>query len=104
MEFINRIELCGVVGRTNTTAVGHTTVCNFSLVTENPYQGNDGGIIIDTMWFSVYASGLPGLEAVQKGSHVHVAGRLRSRRFADAEGNERVLYEVVAQTLKLVDE
>ena len=81
MEFLNKIEIAGVVGRANLTPCGPTTVCNFSVMTEYCYKGNDGGVVVDTLWLSVTACGpkpqWPDLSQIQKGSKVHVIGRLR---------------------------
>ena len=107
MEFLNKIEIAGVVGRANLTPCGPTTVCNFSIMTEYCYKGNDGGVVVDTMWFAVTACGpkpqWPDLSRIQKGSKVKVIGRLRAKRYCDANGIDRVCYDVVAQELKIVE-
>lgn len=108
MEFLNKIELRGVVGRSNLTNCGPTKVCSFSLVTEYCYKGNDGCVVVDTMWIQITACGpkpgWPDLDTIQKGSKVHVTGRLRCRRFTDSEGCDRQCWNVVAQTLELIGE
>ena len=109
MEFLNKIELRGVVGVSRLTNCCNTKACSFSLVTEYCYKNeNDGGVIVDTMWWSVMAYGpkpqWPELEKIQKGSKVHVIGRVRARRYCDAQGIDRTVYEVVAQELSLLEE
>lgn len=108
MEFLNKIEIAGVVGRSNLTPCGPTTVCNFSVMTEYCYKGNDGGVVVDTLWLSVTAygpkPGWPDFGKIQKGSKVYVHGRLRAKRYCDEQGIDRTCYEVVAQDLKLVEE
>ena len=79
MEFLNKIEIAGVVGRANLTPCGPTTVCNFSVMTEYCYKGNDGGVVV-------------------------VIGRLRAKRYCDAQGIDRVCYDVVAQELGIMEE
>lgn len=107
MEFLNKIELCGVVGRSSTTAVGNTTVCNFSLCVEHCYKGDNGCITIDTLWMPVIACGpkpgWPDFDKIQKGSKVKVIGRLRAKRFTDNNGCDRTYNDVVAQELKLLE-
>ena len=52
-------------------------VARFSLATNYTYNGRDGGIIIDTTWFSVTAwqgDKITCINALQKGSKVHVIG------------------------------
>ena len=53
MEFLNRIELAGVVGTSSVKMVGDSRICRFSLATEYSYKGSDGGIIIDCTWFNI---------------------------------------------------
>ena len=83
MEFLNKIELRGVVGVSRLTNCGPTTICNFSLMTEYAYKGDNGCATIDTLWIQVIACGpkpgWPDLEKIQKGSKVHVIGRLRAK-------------------------
>lgn len=108
MEFLNKIELRGVVGVSRLTNCGPTTICNYSLMTEYAYKGDNGCATIDTLWIQVIACGpkpgWPDLEKIQKGSKVHVIGRLRAERYCDTEGVDRVCYEVVAQNLEIVEE
>ena len=108
MEFLNKIELRGVVGRSNLTNCGPTKVCSFSLVTEYCYKGNDGCVVVDTMWWSVMAygpkPGWPDLEKIQQSSKVHVIGRVRAKRYCDNQGVDRTVYEVVARKLKLMED
>ena len=42
MEFLNKIELRGIVGMTSLNRVGDSQVCRFSLVTEYSYKDRDG--------------------------------------------------------------
>lgn len=108
MEFLNKIEIAGVVGRANLTPCGPTTVCNFSVMTEYCYKGNDGGVVVDTLWLSVTACGpkpqWPDLSRIQKGSKVKIIGRLRAKRYCDAQGIDRTCYDVVAQELSVLEE
>ena len=107
MDFINRIELQGVVGVSRLANCGGATACTFSLAIEYAYKGQDGGIIIDTLWIQVCAygpkPGWPNLQQIQKGSKVFVHGRLRAKRYCDDNGIDRTVYEVVAQDLNLLE-
>ena len=108
MEYLNKIELRGVVGVSRLTNCGLTTVCNFSVMTEYAYKGSDGCAIIDTMWFSVIACGpkpqWPDFTQIQKGCKVHVIGRLRAKRYVDNSGCDRTVYEVVAQSIEIMED
>lgn len=108
MEFLNKIELRGVVGVSRQVDCGSTTACNFSVVTEYCYKSQDGGVIVDTLWLQVCAygpkPGWPDLNQIQKGSKVYVQGRLRAKRYCDAQGIDRTCYEIVAQEIKLLED
>ena len=108
MEFLNRVQIGGVVRLARLTNCDPTTICNCSLRTKYAYKGDNGCATIDTLWIQVIACGTkpgwPDLEKIQKGSKVHVIGRLRAKRYCDAEGVDRVCYEVVAQNLEVVDD
>ena len=109
MEFLNKLEIRGVVGMARLTNCGATKACSFSLVTEYAYKNeNDGGVVVDTMWWSVMAygpkPGWPNLEKIKQGSKVHVIGRVRAKRYCDGQGVDRTVYEVVAQELDLLEE
>ena len=106
METLNKIELCGTVGRSSVTPVGDTKVARFSLCTETVYNGKDGGCIIDCTWFSVSAwqgEKMPDLNRIQQGAKVHVIGRVRMQRYTDAEGHDRQCWEVVANSVDLLN-
>ena len=108
MDFINKIELRGVVGSCRVANCGPATACTFSLATEYCYKSQDGGVVIDVLWLSVVACGpkpgWPDLSQIQKGSKVHVIGRLRAKRYCDGEGIDRTVYEVVAQELEILEQ
>jgi len=107
MEFLNKIEIRGIVGNSSIQKVADTRLCRFSVVTELAYKGNDGTNIIETTWFSCQVFEGPGicnLEAITRGAIVHVTGRLKCNRYVDANGNDRVQYEIVARKLDVIKE
>lgn len=107
MEFINKIEIQGIVGNSSIQKIADTRICRFSVVTELAYKGNDGTNIIECTWFSVSAIQGPGicnLDAITRGAIVHVHGRLKCNRYVDANGNDRVQYEIVARKVDVMKE
>ncbi len=107
MEFLNKIEIRGIVGNSSLQKVGDTRLCRFSVVTELAYKGNDGTNIIESTWFSCQIFEGPGicnLDAITRGAIVHVIGRLKCNRYVDANGNDRVQYEIVARKVDVVKE
>ena len=107
MEFLNKIEIQGIVGNGSIQKVADTRLCRFSVVTELAYKGNDGTNIIESTWFSCQVFEGPGicnLEAITRGAIVHITGRLKCSRYMDANGNDRVQYEIVARKLEVIKE
>ena len=107
MEFLNKIELRGICGNSSLQKVGDTRICRFSVVTELAYKGNDGTNLIESTWFSVSATqgkDIQDLTAITRGAIVHVIGRLKCNRYVDANGNDRVQYEIVARKVDVVKE
>lgn len=108
MEFINRIELAGVVGTSSIKMVGDSKVCRFSLATEYSYRGHDGGIIIDCTWFNICVFDGKGIKCdlnqIVRGSKVHIIGRFRCSKYTDAQGNDRSCYEVLASEVEIIEE
>ena len=107
MEQICKLELAGVVCRSTITPVGDSKVARFSLATNYTYNGKDGGIIIDTTWFSCTAwegENMPDLNQIQKGSKVHLIGRVRMQRYTDADGIDRQIWEVICSSLEIVED
>lgn len=107
MQFLNKIEIQGIVGNSSIQKVADTRLCRFSVVTELAYKGNDGTSIIESTWLSCQVFEGPGicnLDAITRGAIVHVTGRLKCNRYVDANGNDRVQYEIIARKLEVVKE
>ena len=107
MEFLNRIELRGVVGRADFNSYKGNQVCNFSVVTEaSAVDRNTGASISEPTWFNVTAwSGIQGLEdltEIKKGSWVNVIGRLRLDKWTTPDNEERTSLEVQARMVKIL--
>ena len=107
MEFLNKIELRGVVGRGDVNSYNNSRVCNFSVVTERSTRDSDGNPAVETTWFncSVWDSldnpRFP-LEKVVKGTWVEVTGRLRLRRYTTVENEYRYSMDVLAWDVKVL--
>ena len=104
MEFINKIELQGIVGAVSLNKVGNTSVARFSVCTENSYNANDGTAVIDTTWHSCTAweSDKNHISDIKKCAIVHLVGRLRASRFTSFDGSERLVYEVFVNNVSVI--
>lgn len=107
MEFINKIEIQGVIGTVAITPVGDTRVARLSVCTETTYRGTGGGIVIDCTWFSVSAfesATIRCLDQLAKGKVVKVLGRVRVQRYTDGNGAERSCWEIIAREVNLQED
>ena len=102
MEYINRIELQGIVGAVKEIPVGDTKVMRFSVCTEYAYRDKSGTSIIDCTWHSVVAYPPAGesWDWLTKPAKVWVLGRLRTRRYVRPDGSEAYSNEIVAKNVK----
>lgn len=90
MNYLNKVELAGVVGLARTQEVSGKVSVNFSLCVINDY-----GNAISTEWFNcLYWTDAEGAKRVAKGAELHVEGRLSHTRYIDSEGSERSTYQV----------
>ena len=103
MEFLNRIELRGVVGASSLTNVGGDSVARFSLATEYSYKSKDGTPVIETTWHNItaWASQMPEVRNIAKGDIIHIVGRLHQSKYTDQSGFARYVYDVYAQELEI---
>ncbi len=108
MEQMNKIELKGNVGNIKIQVVGETQVARFSIATNYLFKGKDGNAVIETTWHSIVAwagKGMPDdFNKIEKGTAVHVIGRLRQQRFTGQDGAEKTIYEVVAKNVSIVED
>ena len=104
MEFLNRIELKGLVGSVKVYPVGDLKTVSFSVVTEYAYTDRESNPIVDCTWHSCVAwtDKCPDAEKLKRSDIVHVKGRLRVRRYIGEYGHEVTSYEVMVQELEII--
>lgn len=74
----------------------------FRVATNRSWTDNDGQRHTETEWFNVVAWGkLAEIcnQYLTKGQQVYVEGRLHTRNWQDAEGNNRTTVEVIAKEM-----
>lgn len=106
MEFINNIELCGIVGNTAINNIQGSEVVRFSLVVEQAYNSKDGVPVIDSTWFNCTAwksKTIQDLSKIKKGAKLHLTGRVKLQRLLTPSENERYIWEVICKTIEVVD-
>jgi single-stranded DNA-binding protein len=107
MEFLNRIDLRGIVGSSSVTRIGDKQLCRFSLVTEYAQKTTDGRQAVDVTWFNIVAfdsKTMPDFKQIQRGTVVRVRGRVRAFHVTMADGTERNCWEVVARSVTIEPE
>ena len=106
MEFINKIELCGIVGSVKITKIGNKEQARFSLCVDQVYTSSTGDVTIQNSWFDCTAwesSKITNLSKLAKGMIVHLTGRIKMSSYLNAEGNEKIYWEVICNTLEITE-
>jgi single-strand DNA-binding protein len=108
MASINKVILIGNLGadpEIRATASGES-ICNLRLATTDKWKDKTTGEVRETTeWHRVVlyrrVAEIAG-EYLKKGSSVYVEGRLRTRKWQDKDGNERVTTEIEGKELKML--
>ena len=104
MDFINRIEIQGVVGAVKTQTYNGVTITNFSVCTNS--TSSDGlSFAVETTWFHVTAFGnkCGDLDKLAKGKWVNVKGRVRMQTYTAPDNTERTTFSVLASQIEILN-
>ena len=107
MASLNKIMLIGRVGQDPQvrTFANNDKVANLTLATSERYNNKQGELVENTTWFNlVLGSRLAELaeQYVTKGDLLYVEGRVRNRKYVDANNVERFVSEVVCNVMQLL--
>lgn len=105
MEFINKIELQGIVGNVVINTIQASNLARFSLLVEETYKSTDGTPVIQASWFSCIAwqdKKIKDFNKIKKGATIHLSGRVRMQRYEDSTGANRYVWEIVCQELEVL--
>lgn len=102
---VNKVFLLGNLGRdVELRALNNGgSVCNLRVATNEVRKLQDGGRVDATEWHDVVVFGKVAevcAARLHKGDKVFVEGRLRTRKWEDKGGNQRVSTEVIATTVE----
>lgn len=106
MEQINRVELRGIVGISNTQMAGGRRVTRFSLATNRAYKDAMGEPKIETTWHNVSAwdgKDIPDPGLIQKGAKLRVCGRIRNTKIQNEGQPDRYYSEIQASKIEVYD-
>lgn len=104
---VNQVHLLGRCGQDpEIRSVGQNNVnrATFSLCTGSKYKTHDGREVDDTAWHNIVAwRALAELsrQYIRKGSQIFVIGHLSYRKYADSNGVEKWITEIVADRIEL---
>ena len=108
MASVNKDIIVGNVGRDPETRFmpSGDAVTNISVATSDRYKDKQSGEMKETTeWHRVAFFGklaeIAG-QYLKKGSQVYVEGRLRTRKWTDASGQEKYSTEIVAETMQML--
>jgi len=108
MASVNKVIIVGNVGRDPETRYmpSGDAVTNISVATSDRYKDKQTGEMKETTeWHRVAFFGKLAEIAgkyLKKGSQVYVEGRLRTRKWTDASGQEKYSTEIVAETMQML--
>lgn len=97
MEYINKVELLGVV---NKFAISDTDFYNFSICILNTYKMEEEAIV-ETTWLNVKANGKNVNGVITKGKFAHVIGRIKTSKYCSSDGKEHYSYYILANKVKI---
>lgn len=109
MRGINKVILVGTLGRDpeQISFPNGGLISNFSIATSEVWTDkNTGERREQTEWHRIVASNRLAEIAekhLKKGSKVYVEGSLRTRKWTDQNGQEKVITEVRAETFQMLD-
>ncbi len=106
MRGLNQVTLEGNLGAdpVQRTAKSGATWCTFAIATSRPKKEGDAWVD-ETSWHEVKAFGAEAERAIsglKKGAPVRVAGRLEYDKWQDAEGQNRRVAKIVAETVTIL--
>ena len=103
---VNRVHLIGNLGadpEMRQTQGG--PVCNLRIATTEKWSDADGNKKERTEWHNVTVWGRQAENCgtyLAKGRQVYIEGRLQSREYQDKDGNNRKVWDVVAQSVQFL--
>jgi single-strand DNA-binding protein len=108
MASVNKVIIVGNVGRDPETRYmpSGDAVTNISVATSDRYKDKQTGEMKETTeWHRVAFFGklaeIAG-QYLKKGSQVYVEGRLRTRKWTDASGQEKYSTEIVSESMQML--
>ncbi len=108
MKSLNKVTLIGNVGSTPEIEIisKDVKVCKLNLATSESYMSKEGEKVSNTEWHRIILwRSLAELaeKYIRKGSLLYIEGKLKTRHYTDASGNEKYVTEIIADEIILLD-
>lgn len=107
MECLNKIELKGFVGNITHNHNTGVHLSRFSLCTQEATKSANDIPLVQTTWFSCLAvenDNMKDLPKVKRGTKVHIIGKVKMSTLLSPSENERYVWEVVCQSLEIIED
>lgn len=106
MEYINKVELRGIVGTVRKSDIGEHTLTKMSVCTNHVYLNSSGSTVVESTWHYVTAWNLNKevIEHLDAGSKVHIKGRLTNNRYTTSDGEERTTISIIAHLVEVLSD
>lgn len=104
---LNKVMLIGHLGTDpESRAAGSTTVCNFTVATNESFKDSAGNLQEKTEWHRIAAWGRLGeicSQYLKKGRQVYIEGRLQTRSWDDSKtGEKKYATEIVCTDMQML--
>lgn len=108
MSSINKVILLGNVGRDPQIKIleGGVKVASFTLATTERFKKNDEKHEVVEWHNIVMWRGLADnveQSELKKGDRIYVEGKIRSRKWQDKDGNDKVTYEIQSDSFTIIN-
>lgn len=105
LQFINKVEIQGVVGKIQRSVYGNKAAVAMSVCTQTAYNNANGIPVVDTLWIQVaYWTDANDNHFPYRGDWINATGRLRSRKYMTPDKEEHTTYDLLAETVEIIQE
>ena len=103
---VNKVIILGRCGKDpEVRMAGQNKVATFSVATGGKYKTKDGKEVDDTAWHNIVAwrtSADIVEKYIKKGSQIFIEGHISYRKYADKEGVDRSITDIVVDKIELL--
>lgn len=101
-DFINKIELCGIVGNSTISQMGAFNVARFSLLVESTYKCSEH-MVVESTWFNCTAwqgEKIKDVSILKRGNKIHLHGKVQMQYYEGNDGVRRPAFIVLCSDIE----